>query len=169
MRVSAKTFIANCDYSCQSMSTTSKIAGETQNMPRLWAKLQKKVDWDDQVPLADQVHFGCTQRATQVNSRNVMEKQLLFSKLITTSTDVKTEDITAWSFDMEGHVQKCVVERYCVVAHKAVDRHHNVSTPSLDDHLYDCTQQQLEDQTYFGQLISWPDQSQSGTEHAILD
>ena len=119
-------------------------------MPRLWAKLQKKVDWDDQVALADQVHFGCTQRAAQVNSRNVMEKQLLFSKLITTSTDVKTEDVTAWSFDMEGHVQKCVVERYCVVAHKAVDRHHNVSTLSLDDHSYDCTQQQLEDQTYFG-------------------
>ena len=32
-----------------------------------------------------------------------------------------------------------------------------------------CTWQELEDQISFGQSITWPDQSQSGTEHAIFD
>ena len=68
---------------------------------------------------------------------------------------------------------------------------HKVSTPCLDDHHVKpedlkivgqlsgicsvifywngCFWQALEDQIYFGQLITWPDQSQSGTEHAIFD
>ena len=149
-----------------------KIAGNTQNMPRLWAQLQEKVKLDDPVPLADQVHLGCTDRAAQVNNRNVMEKQ-----------DVKTEDVTVWSYDMEGHGQKCVVGRYCELAHKTVDRHHNVSTLCLDDHqvkpedledlVSDCTYmialsnnwktRPTLDSEFLGQIIS-----QSGTD-AILD
>ena len=63
--------------------------------------------------LLDEVYLGCTQRAAQVNKRIVMEKQIMFSELISTKTDVKPEetnpkDITAWSYDMEGHTQKCV-------------------------------------------------------------
>ena len=68
----------------------------------------------------------------------LMEKQKLFSKLISTSTDVKTQkknpkDITSWSYDMKGHAQQCV-ERCCELAHKTVDQLQNVSTPCLDDH-----------------------------------
>ena len=32
-----------------------------------------------------------------------------------------------------------------------------------------CIQQELEDQIYFEQFITWTDQSQSGTEHAVFD
>ena len=39
------------------------------------------------------------------------------------------KDITAWSYDMEGHAQKCV-ERCC----KTIYQLHEVSTPCLDDH-----------------------------------
>ena len=73
-------------------------------------QLQSNVDLDDPVSFTDQVYLGCTQRAAQVNNNIVMEKQQLLSKLISTCTDVKTEkknprEITAWSYDMEGHAQ----------------------------------------------------------------
>ena len=66
-----------------------------------------------------------------------MKKQKLVSKLISTGAYVKTEeknskDITAWSYDIEGNVQKCV-ERFCELAHKTVDQLHEVSTLRLDD------------------------------------
>ena len=115
-----------------------KMARKTQNMPKMWAILQNNVGLDDAVSFTDQVYLGCTQRAAQVNNRIVMEKQKLFSKLISRSTDVKTEgtnlkDITSWRYDMEGHPHKCV-ERYCEMAHKTIDQLHKVSTLCLDDH-----------------------------------
>ena len=39
----------------------------------------------------------------------------------------------AWSYDMEGHAQKCV-ERYCEIANKKVEQLYNVESPCLDDH-----------------------------------
>ena len=39
----------------------------------------------------------------------------------------------AWSYDMEGHAQKCV-ERYCELANMKVEQLHKVSSPCLDDH-----------------------------------
>ena len=39
----------------------------------------------------------------------------------------------AWSYDMEGHAQKCV-ERCCELANKKVEQLYKVSTPCLDDH-----------------------------------
>ena len=41
--------------------------------------------------------------------------------------------ISAWSYDMEGHAQKCV-ERYCELANKKTEQLHKVSSPCLDDH-----------------------------------
>ena len=86
------------------------MAGQTQNMPKICATA-KETDLEDSVSFTDQVCLGCTQRAAQVNNRTVMENQKLYSKLISTSTDVKTEeknpkDITAGSQHMEGHGQK---------------------------------------------------------------
>ena len=52
-----------------------KTARKTQNMPKMWATLQKKVDLDDPVSLLDPVYLGCTQRAAQVDNRIVMDKQ----------------------------------------------------------------------------------------------
>ena len=57
-----------------------------------------------------------------------MEKQKLFTKFLTTSTDVKIdekekseEDIIAWSCEMQSHARKCV-ERHRELAHKTVDQ-----------------------------------------------
>ena len=41
--------------------------------------------------------------------------------------------ISSWSYDMEGHAQKCV-ERYCEPANKTIQQLCNVSTPCIDDH-----------------------------------
>ena len=47
----------------------------------------------------------------------------------------------AWSYDMEGHAQKCV-ERYCELANKKVKQLYKGSSPCLDDHQF--KQEELE-------------------------
>ena len=116
----------------------TKMAGTTQNMPKMWATLQKQVELEDPASPLDQVYLGCTQRAGEVSNRIVMEKDKLFSKLIITSTDVKTKmknskDITAWSCDMQCPTQNCV-ERFCELAQKTVHQLHEVCTLSFVDH-----------------------------------
>ena len=75
-----------------------KMSGTSENMLKMWATLQNKVELEDSAS----PYLGCTQQASQVNNRIVMDKQELFSKLIGTSTDVTSDgknpkDITAWS------------------------------------------------------------------------
>ena len=41
--------------------------------------------------------------------------------------------ISSGSYDMEGHVKKCV-ERYCELANKTTQQFYKVSTPCIDDH-----------------------------------
>ena len=41
--------------------------------------------------------------------------------------------ISSWSYDMEGHAQKCV-ERFCESANKTTQQLYKVSTPCTDDH-----------------------------------
>ena len=76
-------------------------------MRKMWATLQNKVDLEDPSSLLDPVHLGRTQRAAQVNNRIVMEKLMLFLKLISTNNDVNTEEknpqaITAWKVMLES-------------------------------------------------------------------
>ena len=47
----------------------------------------------------------------------------------------------AWSYDMEGHAQKCV-ERHCELANKKMEQLCEVSSPCLDDHQF--KQEELE-------------------------
>ena len=70
----------------------------------------------------------CTWRVFSVKSRSITkscgEEQRLFTKLVTTSTDVKIDersrkDMTSGSCDIQGHAQKCV-QRYFALAHKTV-------------------------------------------------
>ena len=79
------TFIAKCNYSCQC------LAGETQNTSKMWATLQNNIDLYDPKSFTDEVYLGCTQRASQVNNRIVMERLIFFSKLISTNLDVNLE------------------------------------------------------------------------------
>ena len=41
--------------------------------------------------------------------------------------------ISSWSYDMAGHVKKCV-ERYCELGNKTTQQLYKVSTPCIDDH-----------------------------------
>ena len=43
------------------------------------------------------------------------------------------EKLSAWSYDMEAHAQKCV-ERYCELTNKKTEQLQKVSSPCLDDH-----------------------------------
>ena len=45
------------------------------------------------------------------------------------------ETIFSWSYDMEGHAQKCV-ERYCELAHKTTQQLYEVATPCMYDHQF---------------------------------
>ena len=161
------------------------MAGPSQNMQKMWTQLQNKVDLDDPGSHTDQVYLGCTQRAAQVNNIIVIENQILFSMLISTSTDVNTEeknpkDITVWSWTWKI-TPKSVFERYCELAHKTIEQHYKVSIPCLNDHQIKperleivgelsqaCSQIVL--QCLYGKnwkirftldkLVIWPDQSQ---------
>ena len=57
----------------------------------------------------------------------------------------------AWSYDMEGHAQKCV-ERYCELANKKVEQLYKVSSPCLDDHQF--KQEELESVGELSQVCS---------------
>ena len=118
----AWTFIENCKCCLSVYVDDIQEAGNNENMPKMWASLQKRSDLDDSVSFTD----------------HVRDEQKLFSRLISTNTEVKTEekkpkDITDWSYDMEGHAQNCV-ERSCEMAHKTVDQLRKVSTRCLEDH-----------------------------------
>ena len=74
------------------------MAGTSENMLKMSATLQNIVELEDSASL----YLGCTQRASRVDNKIVMDKQELFSKLIGTSTVVKSDgknpkDITAWN------------------------------------------------------------------------
>ena len=43
--------------------------------------------------------------------------------------------IHSWSYDMEGHAQKCV-EWYCELANKTIEQFFKVATPCMDDHQF---------------------------------
>ena len=72
---SACTFIAQIIVFLSVYANDRKMAGKTQNMPKMCAKLQKRVDLDDPVSFTDEVYFGCTQRAARVKNGIVTEKE----------------------------------------------------------------------------------------------
>ena len=97
----------------------------------------EKVAWKDPTPLLDEVYLGCIPREAQVNKRIVLETQFLFTKVITASKDVTSDEsdnehIIAWGCDIQGHAHKCV-ELCCELAHKTVDELHKVSRICIDD------------------------------------
>ena len=54
--------------------------------------------------------------------------------------------VSSWSYDMEGHVKKCV-ERYCELTNKTTQQPYKVSTPCVDDHHF-----KEEELKYVGEL-----------------
>ena len=109
----------------------------------MWKKLMKNA-------FLDHVYLRCTQRECKPNEIIIEEYTKMFESRISAGA---TEQLpqweklhaktVAWSYDMEGHAQKCV-ERYCELANKKVEQLYTVSSPCLDDH--QVKQEDLESQ-----------------------
>ena len=105
-----------------------KMAGKTQNMPKMWRTLQNKVDLEDRV---SSWMYSTSSTSQGQNCDGKAELVLAADQHKYTCTNPK--DIAAWSYDMEEHAQKCL-ERNCELARRSIDQLHNVSALCLDDH-----------------------------------
>ena len=136
--------------------------------------------------------LGCTQRECKPNETIIGQYKKMFESRISVGGTEKLPgwekphpQTVAWSYDMEGHAQKCV-ERYCELANKKVEQLHNVSSPCLNDLQF--KQEELESVrslltnclemfilgtnwtlTFYGHSTSLRDQSQNGLRHVTDD
>ena len=118
------------------------MAAKNQNMAPMWKKLMKNVDIDEPASFLDHVYLGCTKRECKPNGTIIEQYKKMFESRISAGATEKLEgwekpdsQTVAWSYDMEGHTQKCV-ERYCELANKKVEQLHKVSNPCTDDHQF---------------------------------
>ena len=119
-----------------------KMSGKKQNLAPMWKKLMKNVDIDEPTPFLDHVCLGCTQRECKPNGAIIEQYTKNFESRISAGATEKLPGwqsphahTVAWSYDMEGHVQKCV-ERYCELANKKVEQLYKVSHPCLGNHQF---------------------------------
>ena len=115
-----------------------KLAGKKQNINPMWKVLNKEVDLGEPTSFLDHVYLGCTQRQCEVSNDIVDNDRNMFESRISAGATEKipcSENfcVSAWSYDMEGHVKKCV-ERYCDLANRTTQQLYKVSTPGIDDH-----------------------------------
>ena len=86
----------------------------------------QNVDIDETTSFLDLVYLGCTQRECKTNETIVEQYTKMFESRISAGATEKLPGLqkphaeTAWSYDMEGHAQKCV-ERYCELPNKKVE------------------------------------------------
>ena len=114
------------------------MAAEKQNMAPMWKKMMKNVDIDEPTSFLQHVYLGCTQRKCKPNETIIEHyNKMLESRISAGATEKlpgwRNLSISSWSFDMEGHVKKCV-ERYCELANKTTQQLCKGSTPCIDDH-----------------------------------
>ena len=110
-----------------------KIAGIKQNMAPMWND-EKNVDLDEPTSYLDHVYLGCTHHEYKPNETVVDEFREMFESRIFTGATEKIPGCekqlraktVAWSYDMEGHAQKCV-ERNREMANKKTEQLHKVS------------------------------------------
>ena len=82
--------------------------------------------------------MGCTQRLCEISKDVVDNYRAMFESRISAERTEKLPysehlSISSWSYDMEGHANKCV-ERYCELANNTTQQLYKVSTPCIDDH-----------------------------------
>ena len=87
----------------------------------------------------------CTQRECHISKAIVPNYRETFESWISAGAKEKqptrpsgkhdAETISSWSYDMEGHANKCV-ERYCELSNKMTKQLHKVATPCMDDHQF---------------------------------
>ena len=115
-----------------------KMDGKKQNIDPMWKLLNKEVDLGEPTSFLDHVYLGCTQRQCKISKDIVDKYRTMFESRISAGA---TENfpcsenlcISSWSYDMEGHAQKCV-ERYCELANNTTQQLFKVSTPCIDNH-----------------------------------
>ena len=128
----------NSSYLCMWM--IFKMVGNKQNMPPMWKKLMKNVDLHEPTSFLDHVYLGCTQRECKPYENIIEKDKEMFESRISAGANEKLSGwensqakTVAWSYDMEGHSQKCV-ERNCESTNKKTEQLYKVSSPCLDDH-----------------------------------
>ena len=89
-----------------------------------------EVDLGEPTSFLDHVYLGCTQRKCEISKDIVDNYRTMFESRISAGGLEKlpcSENlrISSWSYDMEGHVKKCV-ERYCEVANKTTQQLYKV-------------------------------------------
>ena len=104
----------------------------------MWKVLNKEVDLGEPTSFLDHVYMECTQRQCEISKDVVDTYRTMFASRISATATEKLQcsenlRISSWSYDMEGHAEKCV-ERYCELANKTTQQLHKVSTPCIDDH-----------------------------------
>ena len=105
------------DYSCLCMWTDIKLSGKKHNIVSMCKVLNEEVDLGEPTSFLDHVFLGCTQRQCEVSQNIVDNYRTMFESRISAGGLEKlpfTQNlrISSWSYDMAGHVKKCV-ERYC--------------------------------------------------------
>ena len=122
-------------------------------MAPLWKNLMKHVEIDEPTSFLDHVYLACTQWVCKPNETIIEQHTKMFESRISAGATVKLSgwqqlhaQTVAWSYDMEGHAQKCV-ERYCELANKKVEQLCKVLQPCSDDH-----QVKLEERESVGEL-----------------
>ena len=190
-------FFGNEGYLCQYLWTSS----EWLERSRTWLPCErnwwKNVDIDEPTSFLDQVYFGMYSAWMQTEWNNYWTIIEMFESRVSAGATEKLPgwekphaQTVSWSYDIEGHTQKCV-ERYCELANKK-DRAVKQSLKSVlgwspmqagraricwrivrslltncPKNL--CTWHELEDQTLCGLSTNLQDQSLNGHRHATDD
>ena len=111
-------------------------------MAPTWKKLRKNAEIDEPTSFLDHVCSGCTEGECKPTETVIERCTKMFESRIFAGGTEKLSGwqkpqahTVAWSYDMEGHAQKCVA-RCCEVANKKVEQLYNVSHPCLDEHQF---------------------------------
>ena len=105
------------------------LTGKKQNIDPMWKKKKKlnnEVDLGEPTSFLDHENLGCTQRQYELSKDTVDNYRAIFESQISAKKTEKlprSENlrISSWSYDMEGHVKKCV-ERYCELTNKTTQQ-----------------------------------------------
>ena len=103
-----------------------KLAGKKQNLDPMWKLLNKEFDLGEPTSFLDHVYLGCTQRQCEISKNVVDNYRNMFESRISVGATEKLPcsenlSISSWSYDMEGHAEKCV-ERYCELANETTQQ-----------------------------------------------
>ena len=111
------------------------MAGKKQTMAPMWKRRSNFISW----PRVFGMHstWMQTERNHYVNNTETCSNhEFLLEQLKNYQGREKPHaKAVAWSYDTEGHVQKCV-ERDCELAYKETEQLYTVSSPCLNDHRF---------------------------------